>query len=95
MLQLPPCPSKCLLLLSKSELSGVVASAGAASASEEGAKESEFLLFVSTVSKPPTIFFLLINLLTPPYCLHLGGLVEGQRAASGEGRTADNLSSEA
>eukprot|EP00064_Thunnus_orientalis_P015321 superscaffoldBa00002819_g15372 len=53
-----------------SVLSGVVALAVAASASEERAKERECLLFVS---KPPTIFFLLINLLTPPYCVHFGG----------------------
>lgn len=57
-----------------------------------GAKESECLLFVSTVSKPPTIFFLLINLLTPPYCVHFGG-EGGRRMCSRwgkEGRTADN-----
>ncbi|KAJ4947309.1 hypothetical protein JOQ06_009345, partial [Pogonophryne albipinna] len=56
----------------RSVLSGVVALAVAASVSKEGAKESECLLFVSSVSKPPTIFFLLINLLTPPYCLRCG-----------------------
>lgn len=42
-----------VFFLSRSVLSGVVASAVAASASEEGAKESERLLFVSTVSRPP------------------------------------------
>lgn len=75
--------------LSRSVLSGVVALAVAASASEERAKESECLMFVSTVSKPPTIFFLLINLLTPPYCVHFGGRwMEGDRQVGKE--TADN-----
>lgn len=45
-------PNICFFL-SRSVLSGVVASAVAASASEEGAEESECLLFVSTVSRPP------------------------------------------
>lgn len=72
-----------------------MALAVAASASEEGAKESECLLFVSTVSEPPTIFFLLINLLTPPYCLHFGGRWEEGVQQVGKERTADNLSSEA
>lgn len=31
------------------------------------------MLFVSDVSKPPTIFFLLINLLTLLYCVHFKG----------------------
>lgn len=61
-----------VFFLSRSVLSGVAALALAASASVERAKESEGLLFVSAVSKPPTIFFLLINLLTPPHCVHFG-----------------------
>lgn len=61
-----------------------MALAVAASAIVERAKESECLLFVSNVSKPPTIFFLLINLLTPLYCFR--GKVEGECAAGGERR---------
>ncbi|CAB1460110.1 unnamed protein product [Pleuronectes platessa] len=62
------------------------------------AKESERLLFVSPVSKPPTIFFLLINLVMPPYCRHLWG---GGNAGAGcevgkEGQmTTEDWSSEA
>lgn len=60
-----------------------MALAVAASAIVERAKESECLLFVS---KPPTIFFLLINLLTPLYCVRFRGKVEGECAAGGERR---------
>lgn len=65
-------------------LSGVAASAVAASVSEEGAKERERLLFVSAVSKPQTIVFLLINLLTPPYHLHFGGRWMEAQLTNGE-----------
>lgn len=41
-------------------------------ASEEGAEESEAPRFISRVSRPLSVFFLLINLLTPLYCVNWG-----------------------
>lgn len=41
-------------------------------ASEEGVEESEAPRFISGVSRPLNIFFLLINLLTPLYCVNWG-----------------------
>lgn len=49
---------------------GLTALAPVAPASEKVAAESETLLLISRVSRPLDIFFLLINLLTPLYCVN-------------------------
>lgn len=71
-------------------LSGVMALAVAASAREEKGQGEWVPPVFSTVSKPLTIFFLLINLLTPSYCVHFGEKVEEGCAAGGKERTAEN-----
>lgn len=53
--------------LLKCESWGVTALEPVAPAREEVATESEAPLFISPVSRPLNIFFLLINLLTPLY----------------------------
>lgn len=59
---------------------------GNGSICHRGEGQGERMLFVSDVSKPPTIFFLQINLLTLLYCVHFKGKVEGECAAGGEKR---------